>query len=119
VDRLAAAIEEKVAALSLAEANTTAAEEQSLPSLTERRLRQCATPAEIAVVCHFTYLESERLPHCTRHVNVEPSARIPGKLISGHNANTFGVFKVDQQLTPQAGCARASQFAGPRVVRRG
>jgi hypothetical protein len=69
-----------------------------LPSLTERTLRQCATPAEIAVVCQFTYLESERLPHCIRHVNVEPSARIPGKLNSSHNANTFGVFKVDQQL---------------------
>jgi hypothetical protein len=55
VDRLAAAVAEKVAALSLAEANTTAAEEQSLPSLTERT------------------------PHCIRHVNVEPSARIPGR----------------------------------------
>jgi hypothetical protein len=91
VDRLAAA--------TFSEANTTAAEEQSLPSLIERTLRQCATPAEIAVVCQFTYLESEGLPHCTRHVNVEPSARFPGKLISGHNANTFGVFKVDQQLS--------------------
>jgi hypothetical protein len=76
---------EKVAALSLAEANMSAAEEQSLLSLTERTLRQRATPAEIAVVCLFTYLESERLLQCRRfirHVNVEPSARIPGKLIS-------------------------------------
>jgi hypothetical protein len=44
-----------------------------LPSLTERTLRQRATPAEIAVVCQFTYLESERLlqcRRCIRHVNV-------------------------------------------------
>jgi hypothetical protein len=68
-------------------------------------LRQRATPAEIAVVCQFTYLESERLlqcRRCIRHVNVEfcPAARIPGKLISGHNANTFCVLTVqsDQQL---------------------
>jgi hypothetical protein len=66
VDRPAAAVAEKVAALSLAEANTTAAEEQSLPPLIERTLLQCATPAEIAVVCQFTYLESERLPHRRR-----------------------------------------------------
>jgi hypothetical protein len=53
------------------------------------------------VVCQLTCLESERLLQCKRgirHVNLRPSARVPGKLISGHNANTFGVFKVDQQL---------------------
>jgi hypothetical protein len=88
VDRLAAAVAEKVAALSLAEANTTAAEEQSLPSLPELTLQQCATPAEIAVICQFTYLESERLPHCTRHVNVEHPQGRPA-----------GVFKVDQGWT--------------------
>jgi hypothetical protein len=97
VDRLAAAVAEKVAALNLADSG----EEQPVPSLTERALRQCVTPAEIAEVCQFEYLEREHLLQCRcchLHVNCQASDRIPGKLISGHNVNTFGVFKADQEL---------------------
>jgi hypothetical protein len=57
-----------------------------------------------------------------RECILEPSAHIPGKLVSEHNANTLsGVFQVDQQLKllKQNYCARASQVAGTRVVRRG
>jgi hypothetical protein len=86
--------EKKIAALSLAETKMTMAEEQSLPSLTERTLRQRATPAKIAVVCQFTYLTSRASAFCSADAALAP----PGKLISGHDANTFGVFKVDQQL---------------------
>jgi hypothetical protein len=50
-------------------------------------------------------------------VNVDSSARIPGKLISGHNANTFGVFKVDQQLKHLKQAAREHLNSPGCVVR--
>jgi hypothetical protein len=54
----------------------TAAEESSLLSLTERTLRQRTTPAKIALVCQFIYLESERLLQCRHCIRREGDQRL-------------------------------------------